>query len=80
MLSFINTCLIVEYATCLNSSVVDHLISVQEVPNSSLDWYIFVYAYVHLLPLQHLIDAVHEAILLTVADAGLLITFFIIGQ
>ena len=36
MLSSINTCLIVVCVTCLNSSVVEHLLSVQEVLSSIL--------------------------------------------
>ena len=36
MLSSINTCLVVVYVTCLNSTVVEHLLLVQEVPGSIL--------------------------------------------
>ena len=63
MLSSINTCLIVVYVTCLNSSVVEHLHSMQEVPGLIPGLVYFLYAYLHLLPLQHLLAAVHTALI-----------------
>ena len=77
MLSSMNTYLIV-YVTCLNSSVVEHLLSVQEVLGSIPGLVSILYACFHLLPLHHLLVADHAAFqhLLPVAGAGLLITFF----
>ena len=63
MLSSINTCLIIVYVTCLNSSVVEHLLSVQEVLGSILGLVWFLYTYFHLPPLQHLLAAVHAALI-----------------
>ena len=54
--------------TLLNSSVVEFLLSMREVPSSVLVKVYFLFAGPHLLQLQHLLAAVHGTLIFCWAD------------
>ena len=45
----------------LNSTVVECLLSMQKVPGSILGQVYFLFAYCHMLQLQHLLSAAYDA-------------------
>ena len=49
--------------TILNSSVVECVLSIQNVPGSTLGYVYMLFAYCNILQLQHLLSAVYDALI-----------------